>query len=140
MVNLAPLFFVIFQNKYGIGYEAIANLVLVTFIIQIIVDALMIKLVSVIGYRASAVSAHVFSAIGIAGMGIMPMIMDPYTGILISVLVYSFGGGLIEVVVSPIVDALPGDAKASAMSLLHSFYSWGQMLVVIITTILLTCI
>lgn len=140
VVNLAPLFFVIFQNSFKIGYEQIANLVLITFIIQIVVDALMIKFVSILGYRVSAVSAHIFAAVGLACMGILPMVMDPYTGILISVMIYSVGGGLIEVVVSPIVDALPGEAKASAMSLLHSFYSWGQMIVVILTTVILACI
>lgn len=139
-VNLAPLFFVIFQNKYNISYEQIANLVLFTFIIQIIVDGLMIKFITVLGYRVTAVTAHIFATVGLVCLGILPIILDPYTGILISVLVYSIGGGLIEVVISPIVDALPGDEKASAMSLLHSFYSWGQMLVVIVSTVILTCI
>ncbi len=140
VVNLAPLFFVIFQNRFAIDYEQIANLVLFTFIVQIIVDALMIKFVSILGYRVTAVTAHIFAVAGLTCLGILPQIMDPYTGILISMMLYSIGGGLIEVVISPIVDALPGEAKDSTMSLLHSFYSWGQMIVVIITTIILTLI
>lgn len=139
-VNLAPLFFVIFQTHYGVTYTQIANLVLITFVIQILVDASMVKLSPIVGYRRSAVLAHVFSVIGLCCLTILPRIMTPYAGILISVLFYSIGGGLTEVVISPIVDALPGDAKASAMSLLHSFYSWGQMAVVILSTVLLTLI
>ncbi len=139
-VNLAPLFFVIFQTHYGVSYTQIANLVLITFVIQIIVDASMVKLSPIFGYRRSAVFAHIFSVIGLVCLMILPRILPPYAGILVSVFFYSIGGGLTEVVISPIVDALPGDAKASAMSLLHSFYSWGQMAVVILSTVLLTLI
>ncbi len=139
-VNLAPLFFVIFQNQYGVSYTQIANLVLITFVIQIIVDASMVKLTPIVGYRRSAVFAHIFSVIGLVCLTILPRVMPAYAGILISVFFYSIGGGLTEVVISPIVDALPGDAKASAMSLLHSFYSWGQMAVVILSTVLLSIV
>ena len=140
VVNLAPLFFVIFQNRFGVTYTELANLVLITFVVQVVTDAAMIRLTGVFGYRRSAVAAHVFAAAGLAGLAVLPYMMPPYYGILISVMVYSVGGGLTEVVISPIVDALPGDAKASAMSLLHSFYSWGQMLVVILTTVILAVI
>lgn len=139
-VNLAPIFFVIFQSYYGVTYTQLANLVLITFVIQIVVDASMVKLSPIIGYRRSAVWAHVFSAFGLCCLTVLPRIMPAYTGILISVFFYSIGGGLTEVVISPIVDALPGEAKASAMSLLHSFYSWGQMAVVILSTVLLLVI
>ena len=140
VVNLAPLFFVIFQNRFGVSYVDLANLVLLTFVVQIATDALMIKITPIVGYRKCAVAAHVFSAIGLVLLAFLPRIMDPYTGILISVVLYSIGGGLTEVVISPIVDALPGDAKASAMSLLHAFYSWGQVLVVILSTVALALI
>lgn len=140
VVNLAPLFFVIFQNRFGVSYVDLANLVLLTFVVQIATDALMIRITPIVGYRKCAVAAHVFSAIGLVLLAFLPRIMDPYTGILISVVLYSIGGGLTEVVISPIVDALPGDAKASAMSLLHAFYSWGQVLVVILSTVALALI
>ncbi len=140
VVNLAPLFFVIFQNRFAISYMDLANLVLITFVVQIATDAVMIKLTARFGYRRSAVAAHVFAAIGLAGLAVFPYIMPPYAGIIVSVVIYSIGGGLTEVVISPIVDALPGEAKASAMSLLHSFYSWGQMLVVILTTVVLAVV
>jgi len=140
VVNLAPLFFVIFQTDYGISYSKIGGLVLFTFAVQLCVDILMLKLLPKMGYRCGAVSAHIFSVIGLVLLGILPHLIDPYVGILISVFFYSIGGGLIEVVISPVVDSLPGDAKASGMSLLHSFYSWGQMIVVLLTTIVLRLI
>jgi len=139
-INLASLFFVIFGERYGISYADIGSLVLITFAIQLLVDALMIKFIYVIGYRVAAVSAHVFAAVGLVLFGILPNVMDPFTGILISVFFYSLGGGMTEVVISPIVDSLPGDAKASGMCLLHSFYSWGLVAVVLFSTIILKLI
>ena len=81
---------------------------------------------------------HIFCAAGLAGMGILPFIISPYAGLCISVILSAIGGGLIEVVISPIVDSLPSEKKAASMSLLHSFYCWGQMAVVLITTALLS--
>lgn len=136
-INLAALFFVIFGDRYGVSYKDIGSLVLITFAIQLLVDAVMIRFIYVIGYRVAAVSAHIFATVGLVLLGILPNIMDPFTGILISVFFYSIGGGLTEVVISPIVDSLPGEAKASGMCLLHSFYSWGHVAVVIFSTLAL---
>lgn len=136
-INLIPLFFVIFGERYGVSYTELGSLVLLTFVIQIAVDAAMIKLTYVIGYRVSAIAAHVLSAAGLVLLGILPNFIDPYIAILISVSVYAIGGGMTEVVISPIVESLPGEAKASSMSLLHSFYSWGLVAVVSITTVIL---
>ena len=136
-INLIPLFFVIFGERYGVSYSELGSLVLLTFVIQIAVDASMIKLTYIIGYRISAVAAHVLSAAGLLLLGILPHFMPPYAAILVSVSVYAIGGGMTEVVISPIVESLPGDAKASSMSLLHSFYSWGLVAVVSITTVIL---
>lgn len=139
-VNLATLFFVIFNTDFDVSYAKLGNLVLITFITQIIVDASMVKLTYVIGYRASAVAAHAVSAAGLIMLGILPYVMDAYTGIVISVIFYAIGGGMTEVVISPIVDSLPGDAKASGMCLLHSFYSWGQLFLVAVSTVALRII
>lgn len=137
-INLATLFFVIFQDTYHISFASLGQLVLVTFLIQLAVDFLSIRLVVRIGYRASGIAAHVFASLGLIFLGILPTVMpDPYMGILIAAFFYSIGGGLTEVIISPLVDSLPSDAKASSMSLLHSFYSWGLCLVVIVTTLLL---
>lgn len=136
-VNLPPLFFVIFRESYGISYSFLATLILITFVVQIAVDAIMVKLTVKLGYRLSAVLAHVFSFLGLLMLGILPELMPSAPALIISSFLYSLGGGLTEVVISPIIDSLPGDAKASSMSLLHSFYSWGQMLVVLLSTPLL---
>lgn len=136
--NLAPLLFVVFQDQFHISFEMIGRLILINFTTQIVVDVLAVKFIDKIGYRAGVVGAHIFSAVGLIALGTLPFIMpNPYIGLVIAVILYAIGGGLIEVLISPIVDALPGDAKASAMSLLHSFYCWGQVLVILITTVLL---
>lgn len=136
--NLAPLLFIIFQDQFHISFEMIGRLILINFGTQIVADILAVKYADRIGYRCSTVLAHIFCAIGLISMGILPLIMaNPYTGLVIAVMIYAVGGGFIEVLISPIVEFLPGDEKASAMSLLHSFYCWGQVGVVILTTLLL---
>lgn len=136
--NLAPILFIIFQDEYHISFEMIGRLILFNFGTQIAADFLAARYADRIGYRKAAVAAHFFCAAGLICLGILPAIMpNPYMGLVISVMIYAIGGGFIEVLISPIVDSLPGDAKASAMSLLHSFYCWGQMGVVLLTTLLL---
>ena len=136
--NLAPLFFVIFQNRYGLSFEEVGRIILVNFVVQIAADLISVKFMDSIGYRRGAVLAHILCAAGLIFLAVLPNIFpSPYTGILIAVVFYACGGGLLEVLVSPIVDSLPGDQKDSAMSLLHSFYCWGQVSVVLVTTILL---
>jgi len=138
IVNLPPLLFVVFQGKFGLSYTMLGSLVLVIFVTQLTVDALAIKFVDKIGQRMSAVLAHAFAAVGMIALAFLPrVLLSPYIGLVISCILFSIGGGLIEVLVSPIVESLPGDAKASSMSLLHSFYSWGQVLVIIASTIAL---
>ena len=140
-INLAPLFFIIFQDRYEISYSRLGQLVLITFVIQLTVDFLSIRLLEKIGYRIAAVAAHVLAAVGLLLLGVLPpLFADPYLGILVAVFFYSMGGGMTEVVRRARVDAIPGDTKAASMSLLHSFYSWGQCLVVSVTTVLLRLI
>ena len=139
--NLSPLFFVIFQDHFGIDYMLISALILCNFVTQVITDALAVRYVDRIGMRRAAVLAHVLAFSGLAMQGILPNILPaPYIGLVIATVINGIGGGLIEVIISPIVDSCPGDAKASAMSLLHSFYCWGQVGVVLITTLLLRVI
>ena len=139
--NLSPLFFVLFQNKFGISYSLISALILCNFVTQVITDVLSVKYVDRIGYRKSAVIAHALAFLGLVMQGTLPNVLPaPYVGLVLATIVNGVGGGLIEVIISPIVDSCPGDAKASAMSLLHSFYCWGQVGVVLITTLLLRLI
>lgn len=139
--NLSPLFFVLFQNKFGISYSLISALILCNFVTQVITDMLSVRYVDRIGYRKSAVIAHALAFLGLVMQGTLPNVLPaPYVGLVLATIVNGVGGGLIEVIISPIVDSCPGDAKASAMSLLHSFYCWGQVGVVLITTLLLRLI
>ncbi|MDE6600139.1 MAG: MFS transporter [Oscillospiraceae bacterium] len=133
--NLPPLLFLIFCNTFGISLGKIAVLIAANFIMQTIIDILSPRIVGALGVRGSMVAAHFCTAAGFAFMGVFPYILpDPFAGLLLSAALNSVGGGITEVLVSPIVDSLPGDAKSSAMSLLHSFYCWGQVLVVMLTT------
>ena len=135
IVNLPPVLFVVFKDEFGLSNSRLGFLALIIFVTQFIVDALAILFVDKIGQRASAVIAHIFAAVGMIALAFLSRTMpDPYIGLVIASVLFAIGGGLIEVLVSPIVESLPGDAKASAMSLLHSFYSWGQVFVIILST------
>lgn len=133
--NLAPLLFVIFQDRFGISLERIGLLILINFGTQFLVDGLAVRYADRIGYRPLMMVSHTMCVIGLIGMSILPNVLaSPFVGLVVSVVLYATGGGLIEVLVSPIVEALPGDEKASAMSMLHSFYCWGHVAVVLLTT------
>ena len=133
--NLAPLLFVLFQDEFHISVAQIGFLVTYNFGIQILVDVLAARYAERLGYKPCIVVAHVLCAAGLVGLGVLPGLMLPYAGLLLAVTVYAVGGGLIEVLISPIVQALPTDEKSSAMSLLHSCYCWGHAAVVILTTL-----
>lgn len=134
--NLAPLLFVTFQKEYEISVAQIGFLVTFNFAVQMLVDILAARYVEKIGYKKSILAAHVFAAAGLIGLGILPEIAgNAYAGLLAAITIYAIGGGLIEVLVSPIVQALPMDEKSAAMSLLHAFYCWGHVLVVVLSTV-----
>lgn len=134
--NFVPLLFLTFERTYQIPLSQITLLVTINFGVQLLVDLLSIKFVDKIGYRASIVIAHLCSAAGLVLLTILPEVMDPaFLGILTAVVVYAIGGGLLEVLVSPIVEACPSDHKEKAMSMLHSFYCWGHVGVVALSTL-----
>lgn len=136
IVNFAPLLFLTFQNSYGIPLSQITMLVTVNFGVQLLVDLLSAGFVDKIGYRVSMLLAHLTSAGGLLLLAFLPdALPDPFLGLLIAVIVYAIGGGLLEVLVSPVMESCPTDNKEKAMSLLHSFYSWGQVGVVLLSTI-----
>ncbi len=134
--NFVPLLFVTFQGSYGIPLSKITMLITLNFVIQLLVDLLSAAFVDRIGYRASILIAHACAAVGLVGLAFLPdLLTDPFAGLLISVVVYAVGGGLLEVLVSPIIEACPTENKEKAMSLLHSFYCWGHVGVVLISTL-----
>lgn len=134
--NFAPLLFLTFRSEFGISLEKITTLVTINFLFQLFIDIVAAKAVDKIGYRKCIVAAQFFSAAGIVGLGVFPDIFpNAYMGLIVSILLYATGGGLIEVLVSPIVEACPIKAKKAAMSLLHSFYCWGHLFVVLVSTL-----
>ena len=136
--NFVPLLFLTFQSTYDIPLAKITMLVTMNFGIQLIVDLFSAKFVDRIGYRVSILAAHICAAAGLILLTILPdLLSDSFIGILISVMIYAVGGGLIEVLISPIMESCPTDNKEQAMSLLHSFYCWGQAAVVLISTLLI---
>ena len=132
--NFAPLLFITFQNTYDIPLSQITLLVTINFGVQLTVDLISTLFVDKIGYRASIVLAQGFSAAGLILLTVLPEVMPPFAGILAAVIVYAIGGGIIEVLISPIMESCPTDNKEKAMSLLHSFYCWGHVGVVLIST------
>ncbi len=134
--NFVPLLFLRFQEGYGIPLSKITLLVTVNFGIQLAVDLASAGFVDRIGYRASMLIAHICAAAGLLSLTVLPeAFSDPFVGLLLSVIIYAVGGGLLEVLVSPVMESCPTENKEKAMSLLHSFYCWGHVAVVLISTV-----
>ena len=136
VVNLSPILFIVYQAQFGISYEMIGRLILINFVTQLLTDIVAVRYIDRIGIRPAAVAGHAIVVAGFILMALLPRVLpSPYAGLVIADVVYAIGGGLIELLISPTVDALPGKAKDSAMSLLHSFYSWGQVAVLLLSTL-----
>lgn len=134
--NFVPLLFLTFHRTYDIPLSQITLLVTLNFGIQLLVDLLSVGFIDKLGYRTALVLAHVFSTLGFILLTILPdLLPSAFLGILISVTLYAVGGGLLEVLVSPVVEACPTDNKEKAMSMLHSFYCWGHVGVVALSTV-----
>jgi len=139
VVNFLPLLFVTFHESFGIPLQQITLLVTVNFLVQLSVDFLAALWVDRIGYKAGVILAQAFCAAGLASLSFLPDSMpSPFAGLLICVVVYSIGAGLLEVLVSPIMECTPSKHKEAAMSLLHSFYCWGQVLAVLLSVAFFT--
>lgn len=138
--NLLPILFIILRSDFGLTYEKLGGLILLNFVTQLIVDILAVKFVDKVGYRIPLVLAHALSCLGLCLLAASPLLPIPmYGALIVSVVVYAIGGGLLEVLVSPVVDSLPApqEQKGAKMALLHSFYCWGQVTVVAVSTLLL---
>ena len=133
--NLGPLMFLLWHASFGVSFSAIGAIVAVNFGLQLLVDAVAPKWIDKAGYRISMVVAHLAAAAGLVAMGVLPFLLpDPYIGLLLATAICAVGGGLLEVMVSPVVEACPTENKAFHMSLLHSFYCWGHVAVVLLST------
>ena len=134
--NFVPLLFLTFEKNYHIPLSQITMLITFNFGVQLVVDFFAAKYVDRIGYRTSIVLAHVCSAAGLIGLAVLPELFpNAIMGLMIAVVIYAVGGGLIEVLISPIMESCPSKHKEKAMSLLHSFYCWGHVGVVLLSTL-----
>lgn len=133
--NFLPLLFLTFQRDFSLPYDKISLLIVINFGFQLVVDYLAAYFIDKIGYKKCTIAAHLLAAAGLCSLSVLPYIMSPFIGIVISIIIYATGSGLIEVIISPLVDACPSDNKEGAMSLLHSFYCWGHMCVVLLSTL-----
>ncbi|MCD7826970.1 MAG: MFS transporter [Clostridiales bacterium] len=134
--NFAPLLFVTFQKDYGITLGQVAFISTYNFLIQLLTDMLSAKFADKIGAGKCMIFAHISAAAGLVGLGTLPYVMsNKFAAILLSITVYAFGGGLIEVLASPLIEACPTENKEANMSLLHSFYCWGQVITVLASTV-----
>lgn len=135
-INLLPLLYVTFQNQFSISLQQIGLTATVIFVVQLCVDVAAARLARYISYRSGCIAAHVFATLGLVLMSVLPMRMaDPFAGVLLAAVLLSVGGGLTEVLISPVMDAMPNKEKTGAMSLLHSFYCWGVVAVVLFSTL-----
>ncbi|MBO4298860.1 MAG: MFS transporter [Clostridia bacterium] len=134
--NFAPLLFLTFRQEFGLSLGQVALIPTVFFFTQLLVDLISAKYVDRIGYRPSIIASEAFSVAGLAGLAFLPALFsDPFVGILLCVILYAVGSGLIEVLVSPIIEACPFENKEGTMSLLHSFYCWGSVAVILLSTL-----
>ena len=137
--NFAPLLFLKFHEDYGISLGRIALISTVFYLTQLVVDVVCAVFVDRIGYRKSVVASEVLSVLGLVGLSFLPDLCgSPFAGILVCVTIYAIGSGLIEVLCSPIVEACPFEHKEAVMSLLHSFYCWGSVGVIVLSSLFFT--
>ena len=136
VINFPPLLFLTFQRELGLTLSQVSSLIAITFVTQLSMDALASVFMKRVSYRAAAIVAHVFAVVGMIGMGVLPDVLPtPYVGLCIATVLAGVGGGLTEVIISPMVEACPTEDKSGGMSLLHSFYCWGQMATVLLSTL-----
>lgn len=137
--NLPPLLFVTFNEQFDVSLTELGLLVSINFFIQMLTDILAMKYIDRVGHRLGVIIAQAFSSVGMVLLGVLPFVMgNSFLAILIPIALNAVGGGLLEVLVSPIVESLPGEHKEKTMSLLHSFYCWGHVGVVLLSTLYFT--
>lgn len=138
--NFVPLLYLTFHNTYQVSFRMLALISTCFFVTQLIVDFACVGIVDKLGYRACIITAEVTSGLGIAGLAFIPdLLPSPYAGIIVCVIIYAVGSGLTEVLASPIIEACPFENKDAMMSLLHSFYCWGSVAVVLGSTVFFAC-
>lgn len=135
VINLPPLLFLTFENEFKISLSKISLLIAISFITQLLMDFTASKMPILFSKRSTMVIGQVFCVCGLCGMALLPSVMPPYVALIISTAVASFGSGIIEVMGNPIIEATPVKNKNRILSLMHSFYCWGLVLTVLLSTL-----
>lgn len=136
VINLAPILFIPFKEQLGLTFEQLGRLILINFVTQVAFDLIAGATVTRLGVRRMVVAAHILVTLGLWLFAWLPgRLTSPYAGLVIGTIVFSMGGGVLELLLSPIINAVPSERKAADMSLLHSFYAWGQMTVILLTAL-----
>jgi len=136
--NYPPVLFIIFHNQFGLSLGALGTLISANFGVQMLADIIGTNTIDKIGYRKTAVFANSLVALGMVLLAFLPHIMvSKFIGLFLATVTYAIGSGLLEVLISPVMEAIPEDAKASNMSFLHSFYSWGHLTIILFVTLFL---
>lgn len=130
-----PLLYVTFSEEFNVPITSMTFLIVLNFLVQLTVDLISTRLVDKIRYRTCIVAGHIFSALGFTGFAVLPFVMPPFAALCLATVLSAIGGGVMEVLVSPLVEACPTENKAASMSLLHSFYCWGTVGVVLFATL-----
>lgn len=135
--NFLPILFIVFQDVYGLGYEKLGRLIVINFATQMFIDFITPKIIHKLGYRRAAFLCQFTACVGLCLMAVLPRFMsNTYLAIIISIVFYATGSGLMEVILSPMIEMLPTGNKSGNMAVLHSFYCWGQTVVVPLTTLM----
>lgn len=133
VINLTPLLFVPLREQFGLSFEQLGRLVLINFTTQMLVDIVCAAIIDRVRVKPLIVAANVLAGLGLCLFAWGPSLLDPYLGLMIGTVVFSTGCGLLEVLLSPIINAVPSERKAGDMALLHSFYAIGKVTVIIVT-------
>lgn len=135
-INFTPILFTIFKDEFSLSYLELGSLVVINFVTQILTDIFSAKYVDRLGFRRTSIPCQLLCFLGLMLLCLLPSVMaDSFIALAIATVVYAVGGGMVEVIISPIINSIPSDDSTGAMSLLHSFYCWGQLGVVLITTL-----
>ena len=136
MLNFPPLLYIFFQSDYGLSLSQVSFLITANIIVELVVDVIVSKIAARVGYRPLILIATALASLGIVSLFLFPMIMpNKFVALILAMMICGAGGGILEVLISPIVEACPTKNKSGMMSLLHSFYCWGQAAVVLFSTL-----
>lgn len=138
IINFPPILFLHFSTTYGIPLSKITFLVIINFACQFCLDMLSAIFAKHLSYKVMIVASNILAALGLASYAFLPEILpNAYLGLVIATLISAMGSGLIEVIANPIMQSCPKPKKNFSMGFLHSFYCWGALGVVLISTLLL---